>query len=147
MWILLFVLWIALFIACFISSDKIWETIAFIPFCGAVFSLIAIVWCLTYVIDGRVIDDKIAMYSEENTKIETSIDQLVSKYMDYESNTLTDFKDEDSITLVSLYPELKVDELVKTQIQTYQENNAKIKELKTEKINISGYKWWLYFGK
>ena len=70
---------------------------------------------------------KIAMYQEENTNIETQIDELVENYMSYESETLKEFKVESSITLVSLYPELKADELVKTQIETYTSNNTKIK--------------------
>lgn len=90
---------------------------------------------------------KIAMYQEENTNIETQIDELVENYMSYESETLKEFKAESSITLVSLYPELKADELVKTQIETYTSNNAKIKNLKEGIIDNSTVKWWIYFGK
>lgn len=112
-----------------------------------VIGCIAWILLLMNIADGRVIDDKIAMYTEENAKIEASIDSLVSEYMAYESNTLINFKDSDSIALVSLYPELKSDELVKAQIETYQENNAVIKELKAKKLNISVSKWWIYFGR
>lgn len=90
---------------------------------------------------------KIAMYQEENTNIESQIDELVENYMSYESETLKEFKAESSITLVSLYPELKADELVKTQIETYTSNNAKIKNLKEGIIDNSTVKWWIYFGK
>lgn len=53
---------------------------------------------------------------------------------------------ESSITLVSLYPELKSDELVKKQIAVYQENNKKIINLKEKQIDANVAKWWLYFG-
>lgn len=99
------------------------------------------------IVNGRVVDQKIEMYSEENKVIETQIETVVTDYMKYESETLKDLKGNSAITLVSLYPELKADELVKTQIKTYQENNSKIKKLKEEKIDISVAKWWLYFGK
>lgn len=33
------------------------------------------------------------------------------------------------------------------EIEVYIENNAKIKQLKEEKINLAIKKWWLYFGK
>lgn len=99
------------------------------------------------VIDGKYIDEKIEMYQEENTKIEEQIDTLVQCYMKYESDTLSEFKSEDSMTLVSLYPELKSDELVQAQISVYAENNKKIKELKEQKIDVAKSKWWLYFGK
>ena len=99
------------------------------------------------VVEGSVIDNKIAMYQEENTNIETQMDVLVEKYMDYESETLGELKGKSSIALVSLYPELKTDELVKQQVEVYTSNNEKIKELKEQKINLSIWKWWLYFGK
>lgn len=99
------------------------------------------------VVPGNYIDVKIQMYTEENKVIETRIDSLVEKYMNYESDTYKELKDDDAIALVSLYPELKADELVQKQIGVYMENNAKIKELKEEKINASISRWWLYFGK
>lgn len=113
----------------------------------SVVSLIAFPMLIIDVSKSSVIDDKIAMYQEENTTIESQIDELVKNYMSYESGTLSEFKSESSITLVSLYPELKSDTLVQTQITTYTENNNKIKELKEELIMRSVYRWWLYFGK
>ena len=109
--------------------------------------IIAMAICAVSVVNGRVIDDKIQMYTKENEVIETQIETVVAEYMEYESETLKDLKGDSAIALVSLYPELKTDEIVKTQIETYQANNTKIKELKEEKINLSNYKWWLYFGK
>lgn len=47
---------------------------------------------------------------------------------------------------VALYPELKSDTLVQSQIEVYVENNKAIKELKSSAINASVYRWWLYFG-
>ena len=95
---------------------------------------------------GRIIDEKIAMYQEENNKIEKQIDTLVSNYMNYESDTYEKIKSESSITLVSMYPELKSDKLVEEQISVYEENNKKIREFKEDKINLKVKKWWLYFG-
>lgn len=99
------------------------------------------------VVSGKYIDEKIAMYQEENANIEKQIDALVQNYMNYESDTFSEFKSEDSMTLVSLYPELKSDELVQNQITVYTENSKKIKELKEQKIDVAKSKWWLYFGK
>ncbi|MEG2101966.1 MAG: hypothetical protein RRY99_10720 [Flavobacterium sp.] len=111
-------------------------------------SAIIYVFCLADdVVSGNYIDVKIQMYTEENKVIETRIDSLVEKYMNYESDTYKELKDDDAIALVSLYPELKAGELVQKQIGVYMENNAKIKELKEEKINASISRWWLYFGK
>ena len=90
--------------------------------------------------------DKIAMYEEQNSKIEEQIDVVVKQYMEYESDTYAMTAPESSITLVSLYPELKSDELVKKQIAVYQENNKKITNLKEKQIDANVAKWWLYFG-
>lgn len=94
-----------------------------------------------------VMDEKIAMYQEENKKIEESIDTKVQLYMQFEAETYASLKDKDSMDLVTLFPELQSDELVKEQIKVYTKNNDKIKKLKEKKINLSKVKWKLYFGK
>lgn len=113
--------------------------------------IVAVVFALIVnihsIVNGRVIDQKIEMYTAENIAIETQIETVVSEYMDYESETFKDLKSDSAIALVSLYPELKSDELVKTQLEVYYANNDKIKKLKESKINVSNAKWWVYFGK
>lgn len=98
------------------------------------------------VVRGRTYDKKIEMYQEENEKIENQIDLVVQKYMTHEDETFKKAKSESSMTLVSLYPELKSDSLVKEQIKIYNKNNSKIKELKESQIDVTTAKWWLYFG-
>ena len=92
------------------------------------------------------IDTKIEMYNAENTKIENQVANIVSKYQEYEEKTFEKVTPEDSMTLVSLYPELKSDKLVQEQIKVYINNNNKIKELKEKQINGKVLRWWLYFG-
>lgn len=122
------------------------EEIAVAPMVLLVVVMIAMFFCLYDISEGRVIDEKIEMYSQENAGIEADIDALVAKYMEYESSTLADLRGDSAITLVSLYPDLKSDELVKEQLEIYRANNAKIKELKEKKLDIRVAKWWLYFG-
>ena len=130
----------------FVISCVIEDDIAgFFGMCFCVLFIIAILLGII-VSGGRTIDEKIAMYQEENNKIEKQLDTLVSNYMNYESNTYEKFKSESSVTLVSMYPELKSDKLVEEQISVYEENNKKIRELKEDKINLKVEKWWLYFG-
>ena len=90
---------------------------------------------------------KISLYEEENTKIEQQIADVVKQYQEYESGIFTEVAPEGAMTLVTLYPELKSDTLVQSQIEVYIENNKAIKELKSMAINASFYRWWLYFGK
>jgi hypothetical protein len=73
--------------------------------------------------------------------------------MNYEQSTYAeslkniDISNTDIVVLTQLYPDLKSNEMVNTQIQIYQENNNKIKELKEQKLDYQVSKWWLYFGK
>ena len=98
--------------------------------------------------EGKVIDEKIAVYEQENEKIETAIDVLVKEYMTQEEKIMIKTANKESlITLAQLYPDLKSNDLVKKQMDIYVNNNKKIKKLKTKKLNISKTKWWLYLGK
>lgn len=98
--------------------------------CGTVLiiGIIAAICMINDVAEGKIIDEKIVIYEQENEKIETA-------------------NKESLITLVQLYPDLKSNNLVQKQMDIYVNNNKKIKNLKTEKLNISKSKWWLYFGK
>lgn len=114
----------------------------------ALILVIAICCLATTVATESVLDNKIAMYQEENANIEQDIDKIVKEYLEHEYDTFTDLSaDESSITFVTLFPELKSDTLVQQQLEIYLNNNAKIKSLREEKIDIARKKWILYFGK
>jgi len=113
---------------------------------GAVASFIAMVSLIIGVSNLTVINEKIAMYEQENQKIETQIAETVQQYQEYESGIFTEVAPESSVTLVALYPELKADTLVQKQIEVYIANNEKIKELKESNITGDVKRWWLYFG-
>lgn len=104
---------------------------------------------IVQVSEASVIDEKIAMYEEENQRIEASITAVVENYQQYETDIFKDVSEshsESSMILVTMYPELKSDALVQEQITIYTANNEKIKQLKEERINASVWRWWLYFG-
>lgn len=111
--------------------------------------LIIVICCLsTKVATESTIDNKIEMYQEENENIEQDIDKIVKEYLEHEHDTFADVKtEESSITLITLFPDLKSDTLVQQQLEIYVDNNAKVKRLKEEKIDIAKIKWILYFGK
>ena len=118
-------------------------------FGSIVFSMIIAICCLVpKIAEVAILDEKIAMYQEENEKIEEDIDKIVKEYLKHEQDTFVDLKTEQSsITLLTLLPELKSDNLVQQQLKSYLENNEKIKSLKEKKIDISKLKFILYFGK
>lgn len=116
---------------------------------GAVVTVISAIVTLCLigeVVQLSTIDKKIAMYETENNEIENQIAEVVTQYQQYEKEIFTEVAPESSITLASLYPELKSDTLVQKQIEVYTKNNEHIKTLKCNKINGDIVRWWLYFG-
>ena len=93
-----------------------------------------------------VIDDRIAMYEEENARIEQQVADVVEQYQKYETDIFREVAPESAVTMVSLYPELKSDSLVQAQIEVYTENNKTIRDLRDKQIKGNVYRWWLYFG-
>lgn len=109
--------------------------------------VIALLIVTGLIVECRVIDNKIKLYEKQNKNIEEKIEVVVKQYMNYETDTFKELKSDSYITLVNLYPELKSDKMVQQQIDLYTENNEYITELKSQKINKTIYKWWIYFGK
>ena len=127
-------------------SDYHW---AFNGFGIAILS-IALVAILILGITGsnlRVIDNKIALYEEENTRIEASVSQMVDNYISHEQTIISDVSENISPTLVfSMYPELKSNTLVEKEIENYVNNQTKLRELKESRYDYELYLWWVYFG-
>lgn len=109
-------------------------------------SCIVFVFLCVCLSDAHIADEKIAMYTEENEKIELQISEAIKEYQQYEGEVLERVTPENAVTLVTVYPELKADALVQKQIEVYLSNNEKLKELKVAKIEEKVYRWWLYFG-
>lgn len=129
------------------SKDEIGKIFQIIGTVVTIISTIVTIVLLVCVLNRVNIEKKIAIYEEENTKIEQQIADTVKQYQEYETGIFTEVAPESSITLVALYPELKSDTLVQSQIKVYVDNNKTIKELKSSAINAPVYRWWLYFGK
>ena len=150
MFLLLFVIFLILTIVFAALSSKtyddVWEGLGIFGLIVTGILGVCVVFNLISVISGRTLPEKIAMYEEENKKIEEDIAIMVKEYMQYEGDTFKDVTSESAITLVNLYPELKSSELVTQQITIHTENNKKIKELKEDLIEAKNAKYLLYFG-
>ena len=130
--------------------DLIWwdtETIGAIGAVGAVLSIVAAVFLGIGASQSIVIDDQIALYEDVNQQIDTSIYKMVAQYQGYEGKTFEKLKGATADTLISLYPELKTDALVNSQMEIYVNNQREILKLKEHKIKLRVVRWWLYFGK
>lgn len=120
---------------------------------GAIFLFISVIACIIFtsmiVNCNKVYTKQLAIYEEENAKIEKVIDDTIANYKEYEGSTYKDFKLDESADItvkVNTYPELKSNELVVKQLEIYQKNNETIKQLKADIAEVSLFKWLLYFG-
>lgn len=133
-----------------------WNDEDYIPSCSIplviisasfiVISILGSMIIIPPIIESYVAPAKIEMYQEQNDKIENDIKCQVENYMQYESKTFKEVKKEDAMNLVQLYPQLKADELVKSQMQLHIDNINKINKLKELIINANINRFWVYFG-
>ena len=145
MFILLFVIAVAL-IVLGVLLDDFAEYFVGIGSIVCIIALVGIFINIDYIIRGRTLDDKIAMYEQENAAIEQSVDVFVKDYYRHESDTYSSLTPENAVLFASAYPELQSNELATKQLEIYVENNNKIKGLKEDQINLSKNRFWLYFG-
>ena len=145
MFILLFVIAVVLIVLAVLNEDLV-EVFGVLGCLIGFIALIGIFVNIGLLVRGRTLDDKIAMYEQENTAIEQSVDVLVKDYYKHESDTYSSLKPENAVLFASAYPELQSNELATKQLEIYVDNNNKIKELKEEQINLSKNRFWLYFG-
>ena len=145
MFILLFVIAVAL-IVLGVLLDDFAEYFVGIGSIVCIIALVGIFINIDYLIRGRTLDDKIAMYEQENAAIEQSVDVFVKDYYRHESDTYSSLTPENAVLFASAYPELQSNELATKQLEIYVENNNKIKGLKEDQINLSKNRFWLYFG-
>lgn len=110
------------------------------------FSLIAFLICLEPITSRKAIDNKIAFYEEENQRIENSITIIVEKYLQHEEIVYDNLSVDDVNAYLVVYPELRSNNIISKQIDVLTSNSEKLKELKSERADISTYRWWVYFG-
>lgn len=128
------------------GSDKAEFVFIASVFCLVVF-LTLFITLLISISNGQTIDSRIELYQSQNTEIESKIQATVANYLAHEKQTYKDLKPDNAITVALAYPEFHSNELIKKQIEVYEDNNKKILGLKEEKLAQSVYKWWLYFGR
>jgi uncharacterized membrane protein len=112
----------------------------------SVIMLTVVIVLFSGVVSGSGISEKIKLYQNENEEIENTIYTMVKEYMEYEKTTYKEFNKEQAMSYVSLYPDLKSNELVAKQVEIYTANKKKLNELKEQQIDQEIVKWWLYFG-
>lgn len=110
------------------------------------FAVIGLIICGADI--GRVpeYNKQIEVYETEMTTIQETINDVVANYLDHEKDTYTALTPENAVIFASIYPELSSSELVKRQLEIYNQYLVSIKNCKLKLAGISTTKWWLYFG-
>ena len=92
-------------------------------------------------------DSQIKVYEEQNDIIITQIEPLVKEYLKYEKETYSALKaDPNTLIAMSMYPELKGNEFVQSQVKIIIENQKKITDLKLDRAKLNAYKLWIFMG-
>lgn len=128
----------------FDEAGAIIETVCII--CAVVTLLIALLGITPEYKKLDYIDTKIEYLTEQNSQIDGEIKLIVSSYQDHELEFYKEFENVSSTTLITLYPELKSNELVNKQLDIYFTNQQEIKELELKKIESGVIRWWMNFG-
>lgn len=114
---------------------------------GSIFLIALFISLICYNAAKSTADSQIKVYEEQNEIVLSQIEPLVEKYLNYEKDTYSSLKvDSNTLVAMSMYPELKGDEFVQSQIKIIMDNQSKITQLKLSKARLNVYKFWLFMG-
>ena len=110
-------------------------------------TIIPITFGLVFITGESRIDAKIEVCEQENARLESAITIVVKDYLDHEQITYSEMTNDTATTWVSILPELQSNEIIIKQMNIIQENNAAIRGLKNDKINLGIWRFLIYFGR
>lgn len=105
-----------------------------------VFIGIALIIMVGIFISYSTVQEKISLYEQENEKIEKSVQTFVEEYLDYEREIFSL-----DVEMILSFPEIKGNELMLKQIETFIENRKTIVKLKEQKILYNLWSKILFF--
>lgn len=111
------------------------------------FSIALLCTLLDYNETKATVDKQILVLEEKNELVLKQIEPLIEKYLNYENETLSKFKIySHNLVALSMFPELKGNEFIKSQIDIVIKNQDEITKLKLSKVKLDSYKLWLFMG-
>ena len=134
-----------------ISDDVISFALGMVGTIILTITIVAVVVLGSDLACGRLIDDKIEFYENDNEAVYNEISNIAKAYCDYEKETvdkITELLEQkaDPSTILTVLPSLRSSELYAKQMEIYNENRTRIRELQEDKIDLKEDRWWLYFG-
>lgn len=100
----------------------------------------------SYTYNKNTIDSRLEVIEEQNAIILAQVEPVVQKALEYESNTYKELKinSERLIALGNMYPNLKDNTFIQTQLQIIINNQEIIRNLKLTKAKMNGYRFWIW---
>ena len=150
--VLTVILWI---IAAFTSYDDIYNrcnyftdegTFILGSFIGSI-SIIAILCCWgVYSYRAETINSQLEVLESQNAIILSQIEPVIQKALDFESNTYKELKvnPENIITISQIYPDLKDNSFIQTQLSVILTNQQQITQLKLNKATLNAFHFWIW---
>lgn len=147
---ILFILGVVLAVVGVLVDDSLrYSNNPFIP-PGAIMifvSVISIIICWgSYNFNKNTLQSRLEVLEEQNTIVLAQVGPVVQKAMEFESNTYKDLKLDSNnlIALSNMYPNLKDNTFIQTQLQIIIENQTEIKRLKLTEAKLKAYRFWIW---
>ena len=146
--VLAFILWIiAIFETCYSRCSFTEEgTFKLGTFIG-VMSVGAILYCWgVYSYRTETINSQLEVLESQNAIILSQIEPVIQKALDFESNTYKELKvnPENIITISQIYPDLKDNSFIQTQLNVIINNQQQITQLKLNKATLNAFHFWIW---
>lgn len=110
-------------------------------------SIIAILSCWgTYSYRTETISFQLEVLETQNKVILSQIEPVIQKALDFESNTYKELKasPENIITISQIYPDLKDNSFIQTQLNVILNNQQQITQLKLNKATLNAFHFWIW---
>lgn len=110
-------------------------------------SIIALLSCWgTYSYRTETIGSQLEVLETQNEIILSQIEPVIQKALDFESNTYKELKvsPENIITISQIYPDLKDNSFIQTQLSVILTNQQQITQLKLNKATLNAFHFWIW---
>lgn len=100
----------------------------------------------TYSYRTETISSQLEVLETQNEIILSQIEPVIQKALDFESNTYKELKvsPENIITISQIYPDLKDNSFIQTQLSVIINNQQQITQLKLNKATLNAFHFWIW---
>ena len=101
---------------------------------------------ITCISQGSMVQSRLDRYEHDYSILEQNLKIEIEYYIEEEYGTTTSVEDKDILLVAVMYPNIKENYIIKTQMDEYIYLTKEIKELRNQIDDIKIWRWWVYFG-